>query len=439
MYIKINYLKQLCGDGEHDRFMPNQLKTIIFISFLCLLSVNNIFAETAHYTGTMKIIETSGRACGVISAKTYPLTMMFRTLKNGEITGFFEAEGITLGKFAGRYPGTLPVTYPYHDKERSSGHTIDMHENGSSFTVNLHDRHISPEQDECNFDRALMTLNRTAVKAVEAKFDAVAVRYDAQLIRSEAIDLSRKGELFDAVLRYEKALKLIDTVFPAGSPQRDSFSAALAGSYIRSDMTDEFIKLYNERFYSLNGDATRAIFNEYRIRVLKKKARTALQRDDFEAAIKNYQQAYNLNSEDKSVIAGMMSAYMRSERYEEAISFLAAAEKGFKNKEDRGDIRGAAAMALLKQSIKLDQSGKSAEAERSLKRAMEFDPDSALYTVALARLRHKTTGNLAAAEKMLNQAEAKYKDVTSRILIGIGREKMRQVDAILKKINGTDS
>lgn len=418
--------------------MVNFLKNIIVMMFLCVLFANNACAETLYYTGTMKILETSGRACGSLAVKIYPVMLLKRQEKDG-VYGYFEAESITLGKFSGNNLQALSVTYPYHDQERSSGHTLVLSEDGHKLSLILHDRHIEANVDECNFDHAVMTLNRKIDRLAESRFETLATRYEAQLLRSEAIDLSRKGQSYDAVLRYEKALKLIDRISPVSSSQRDSFSAALAGSYIRSDMTDEFTKLYNERFSTLKDEATRAIFTEYRMRILKKAARTAMQHEDFETAIRDYQQVFVLNKEDKVTIAALMAAYMRSERYGDAIAFLQQAEKGLQNKEDKVDVRGATAMALLKQSMKFDQSGKTAEAELSLKRAMEFDPDSPLYTIALARLRHKTTGSLSEAEKMLSQAENRFKDMSSRVLIGKGREKMRQIDAILKKINRTGS
>lgn len=399
----------------------------------------NSSAETAQYTGTMKILATSGRSCGKLAEKTYPLTLILNRQKNGEISGFFESEAITFGKFSGHYLMAIPVTYPYHDLERSSGHTISMVENGASLVVTLHDRHIAPELDECNFDHAVMKLEKNSrIKQLESTLGILSTRFEAQRIRSEAIDLSRRGQLYDAVLNYEKALKLIDQVYPAGSFYSDSFSAALAGGYIKSDMSDEFVKFYDQRFSLVKDEAVRAVFNEYRMRIYKKNARTAMQREDFDTVIKNYQQVMVLNPQDKAAIGGIMSAYMRSERYDNAIAFLEQSESRLQNKEDKVDIRGATAMALLKQSVKFDQSGKIPEAERALKRAMEFDPGSVVYTVALARLRHKY-GNLVDAEKILSQAELHFKDLNSKIIIAMGREKMHQVDAILRKINGAGS
>lgn len=416
------------------------LKTTIFMILMSNFFVNSLHADNIQYKGNMKILTTSGSACGSVTAKSYRLNLIVNYQNSGEISGFFEGEGITLGKFSGHDPLALSVTYPYYDSERSTGHTLTLTENNNeSVSAILHDRHVAKDVDECNFDHAVMTLKKLSNEQVELKLTEFSSRYDAQLARSEAIDLTRKGQLYEAVLRYEKGLKLIELVYPLGSSQRDSYTIALAGSYIKSGMVDEFNKLYDQLIISIKDEATRAVFNAYKIRILQATGRLALNKEDFDTALKSFQKAYILNPQDKNTIAGVMSSYMRKERYDEAVEFLENVKKTMQSNEERRDLASATGMVLYKKSLQLDKERKNKEAEQALKRAIDIDVDGyVFYMVALARLRHKN-GTLSEAEKMLQQLETRYKDLTSKKLISIGREKMRQIDAILKKINSAGS
>jgi tetratricopeptide (TPR) repeat protein len=133
-----------------------------------------------------------------------------------------------------------------------------------------------------------------------------------------------------------------------------------------------------------------------------------------------------------------MSIHVRSGRYTEAVSFMEGAESALSNDADRKDIRTATAMVLFKKAQKDDKKGNGIEAEIALKRAMELDPGSVYYLIALARLRHKA-GNLTDAETLLEQGLEKFTDIQSQNEIIAAREKIRQTEIILKKIRKVDS
>jgi predicted Zn-dependent protease len=129
---------------------------------------------------------------------------------------------------------------------------------------------------------------------------------------------------------------------------------------------------------------------------------------------------------------------VRAGRYDSAITFLEEAMKPLVSELDKKDIRGAITVVLLQKAKKADKDGRGAEAETSLKKAVALEPGNVQYLIALARLRHKA-GSLAEAEELLRQGLKRFEDEPSRQEILAARDKMRQTEAILKKISETES
>lgn len=411
------------------------LTTSLLITFIPISAMSAIY----NYQGIMQIIKTSGGACEKLENKSYPVTLIFNRLPNGSINGYFLAEGITQGKVDGNYTSTLLVTYPYHDAARSSGHVISFFEKEGKLKAILHDRHIESDINECNFDHAEMTLAKAPIEEPEKKLAYLGSRFEAHLTRSQAMELRRNGDLYGAVLSYEKAVSLSDKVYPVGNAMRDSFVAALAGSYMKADMTKEFSALYNQRFAKLSDEATKVIFNEYKLQSLRKSGRKALLNDDYDAALDFFSKANELKPQDAISIAGVMASFLKSERYEEAIKFLEKTEKNLENQGDRREIREAIALIMLKQSSVLERKGKSDAAMKLLERAELLDPASVSYPVAIARLRHKISGNLVEAEAIIEKLNKKYTDDSSKKMFAAAILRMRLVDMMLKKIKGASN
>ncbi|MDA8429822.1 MAG: hypothetical protein M0T70_11260 [Geobacteraceae bacterium] len=416
----------------------NRLTAISLLMTLLILSLADSAQSAVQlYTGRMDIIVTSGKSCEGLSSGINDVSLAFTEEggSGGVLNGYFTGGGITIGKFSGKDPAHLDVRYPFQEEERATGHYISLarSNNNNTLAAELHDRHVDATADDCNFDLARMNLTRSADGDAAARLAQMAGLFDAQLTHSQAVALAQSNGYATALPYFEKALKLADTYLPKGSEQINAYVIGLATSYIWLGRLDDFNKLFDTRIITIHDETVRSIFSEYRVRTLLNAGREAMTRGENDAAQKLFEQAYKLAPQNKEVIAAVMSDYVRSGHYTEAISFLERSESMLTSEADRKDIHAATAIVLFKKAQKEDKDGNDPEAERSLKRAMELDPDSVMYLIALARLRHKA-GSLAEAEKLLDQGMKRFSDLPSQNAIAAARDRMRLTEMFLKKL-----
>lgn len=410
------------------------------VSLLMILSL----ASSAHsavqlYSGRMEILATSGKACEGL-AKTYDVSLAIKEDegKGEALYGYFVGGGITIGRFSGNDPAHLTVRYPYQDEQRATGHTMSLSRTDTSLAVELHDRHVDASADDCNFDIARMELSRSADTGAEARLTQMNGLFDAQLTRSQAVAMVQSKGYEASLPLFEKAFDLAARFLPQGSEQLDSYLIGLATCYIWLDRLDDFNRLYDTRLIAMHDQSVRSIFSGYRIRALMTAGRAALGREEYDPALKSFEQAYKLEPQNKETLAAVLSVYVRSGRYAEAVSFLEHAVPLLATEADCKEIRIATAMVLYKMAQKDDKAGKAPEAENDLKRAMELDPDSAYYLIALARMRHKA-GSLADADKLLDEGLKHFTDPQTQDEINAAREKLHQTEMILQKIRKAGS
>lgn len=421
--------------------MMIRMTPVCLLMVLLVLSMTDSAQSAVQlYTGRMEILVTSGKSCEGL-AGTHDISLAIKEDDKGGsagLSGFFVGEKITIGRFAGSDPAHLDVRYPFHDELRSSGHTMSITRSGSALVADLHDKHVDPAADECNFDHARLNLTRSVDGDATARLAQMAGQFDAQLARSQALALVQSSGYAAALPYFEKALLLADSFYEKGSDEINSYLVGLATSYIWLDRFDDFNRLFDTRIQAIQDESIRTVFSEYRVHTLLNSGRSALGREEYDPALKSFEQAYKLQPRDKEVIAAVMSVYVRSGRYADAVSFLERAETSLVNEPDRKDLRGAAALVLFKKAQKDDKDGNGPEAEKSLKRAMELDPGNVYYLIALARLRHKA-GNFADAETLLDQGMKQYTDAESLNALRAARDRMQQTEKILKKIRKAGS
>jgi tetratricopeptide (TPR) repeat protein len=390
------------------------------------------------YTGRMEILVTSGKSCEGL-AGTHDVSLVYKEEGgSGGLSGYFVGSGITIGKFSGSDPGRLDVRYPFQDELRASGHIISISRTDSNLTAELHDRHVDAAADDCNFDLAQLELTRSVNVDASARLVQMSGLFDAQMARSQALALVQTSGYAAALPHFERALVLADSSLEKGSDQINSYLVGLATSYIWLDRFDDFNRLFDTRIMTMQDESLRSIFSGYRVRTLLNEGRSLLGREEYEPALSSFQQAYKLQPQNRDVIAAVMSVYVRSGRYADAVSFLERSEPVLVDEVDRRDIRTATAMVLYKKAQKDDKAGNIAEAEVALKRAMELDPGSVYILIARARLLHKT-GNLADAERLLDQGMVQFTGVQSKNEISAARDRIHQLEMILKKIRKVDS
>jgi tetratricopeptide (TPR) repeat protein len=405
----------------------------------CLFSSLPAHAAVQLYTGQMDILVTSGKSCDGVAGK-HDVTMVV-TVADGEISpleGYFTGEGISLGHFSGTDPAHLDVRYPFHDEQRAAGHVLTILSMDGTVVAELRDRHAEETSEDCNFDKARLELVRDPTGDPLARQRQLAGLYNAQLNRSQALAISTKSGYPAALPYFEKALSLAESSLPVGSEQLTSYIIGLATCYIWMERFDQFNQLFDAKISVIPDESVRSIFSAFRIRPLMSAGRSALAKDEFDAALKNFEEAYKLQPQSSEAVIAVVSVYLRRDQYGEAISFLERTVSILKSEADRREVHTAMAMILSKKAQKEDKNGRGDEAEQSLKRAMELDPGSVYYLIALARQRHKS-GSLHDAESLLDRGVELFKDDYSQKELQNARDRIMQTEMILKKIRKVGS
>jgi len=406
---------------------------ILYALLFCALLPGIGSAGVGLYTGTMDVVSVSGKSCAGLTGR-HAVSLVIRRDEGDVVSGYFWGLRITTGRFSGNASSGLAVSYPYYDTFKATGHQLSISNNANDLLAELRDRHIEPDVDDCNFDLAKMSMSRTSDgKAAEAHLKLLAGLFDAQLVRSEAFSLARAGQYDTALPLYEKALALAEPAAVGNETLLAPYITGLANAYVKLGRFDEFNKLYDQRIDAVRDEGVRAIFTGHRVHSLYKTGKAALAREEYPAALESFRKAYDLQPQNRDVIAAVMTAHLRTKDLDSAIVFLAGALKEIDDENVRKEVREALAHVYFLRSKESLKDNKDAEAEADLKNAEEQDPNSVKYLIALARLRHKA-GSLAKAEKLLQQGLERLQSATAREEIFAARDKMRQTEAILNKL-----
>lgn len=391
-------------------------------------------AEVRLFTGTLEVVTTSGKACAG-RKENHQISLVFGSEDaHGAVFGYFGGDAVTIGELRGPSLGALSLRYPFPDDERAEGHTLRVEINGNALSGELRDRHLGAAVDDCNFDLARLKMRLTeSDEAAQAAYQRLSKRYEAQLARSTAFSIYRTGAYNDAVHVFERALALADNLYPPGSAQLIPYLTGLANSYMRTGRYLDFSALYSSRMNTLSDEAVRVIFSHHQIRSLLQVGRAALGREEYQTALDNFSQALRIDYKNKDAIAATMSALVRSGQHDEAIAFLEQTEQKLDSQPDRQDVREAIALVAYQKARKEQKAGRSADAERSLRKAIKLDSGTAYYLVVLARWMHRA-GKYPEADAVLRRGLDSFKDEARRQELSEARDKLRQTEMILAKL-----
>ncbi len=391
-------------------------------------------AELQYFVGHLDVINASGKACEGMRGRHRISLLINDDAEQGQLIGYFAGDNVTVGQLSGTSHTNLKVRYPENDPDRTEGHSLKIAISGDSLSGELKDRHLDSAVNDCNFDLAKLVMKRSDdEESARLSYQKMSALYDAQFAKSTAISLARKGIYSEALPQYEKALSFAENAFGAESPKLNTYLASLANSYMRLGRFAEFNRLYLERYSGIKDEAVRLIFNEYRIRSLLQIGRSAMSREEYVQALDQFRQALLINSKNKDVIAAIMSALVRSGQHDEAIIFLEQTEASLDNEPDRRDVRGAIALVHYQKAKRDEKSGRAAEAEVAIRKAINLDPDTVQYPIILARWRHKA-GNYNEADSILKKSYERFNTEAARSEITAARNKLRQTEMILTKI-----
>ncbi len=402
--------------------------------FFLLFSAVGASGGVYLYRGDMDVQVTSGRACSGIKGRR-PVTLVLNDDHSPLINGFIEGEGIAPGRFSGADPASLDLIYPYHDPGRAAGHRISIRRTGEALSGELRDRHSETTVDDCSFDLARLALGRVNDHDLALSLhQRMSDLFQARLLRSQALALSRNGDAEASLLNHEQALALADRHHPPGSTQLDPYLLGVANSQIRLGRLEEFNRLYDSRRASIRDQGARAVLDGHRARALTISGRAAMAREEYDRALDDLSKAYRLLPGSRDGVAGVVSAYVRARRYAEAITFLEQAEHDMERDSDRREVRELRALVIFRQAEQDDRTGRSRDAEAGLKQAMALDPGSIRYLLASARQRHKN-GSYGEALRILDQGQVRFSDEQSIREIADAREKIKQIERMLKRLS----
>ncbi len=359
-------------------------------------------ADVRLYTGTLEVVTTSGKACDGRKGN-YQISLVIGSEDdNNAVSGYVGGDTVTVGQLRGQSLGELNLRYPYPDADHAEGHSMRIEISGTSLHGELRDRHLDAASDGCNFDLARIKMLLVAGDAAANEaYQRLSRLYEAQLVRSTAVAITRTGDYAGAVHVFEKALALADELYP---PDSAPLIPYLTGQ----------------------------------IRSLLRVGRSALEREEYQAALDKFRQALRIDYKNKEAIEATMSALDRSGQHEEAIAFLEETEHKLEVEPYSQDVREALALVLYQKAVNEQKTGRTVEAERVLHRAIKLDPGTTLYLVALARWVHKA-GKYHDADAILKRGLESFKDEARRRELIEAREKLRQTEKILAKIRRAGS
>lgn len=397
---------------------------------LPLLAAAPALAGIQLYRGAMEAVTAPSKTCEGVLGKHPAILIIDEAGDQTGLNGYFESEGISIGKLAGPDWAHLKITYPGHDETWNtlnlthSGVTTLIGELNGAITVN-----------HCTFDSGRLTLNLVDdEKSAGATLQRLAKQFEAQATLYHAFSRTQNGNCEGALPLFEKSLGLADAVFVQGSPQLNHFIMGLANCYSMLGRAKEFNALYDQRISTTSDEHLKTMLTRLRVNALTQEGRMLLAQAEYEAALKILMQAYQLNPQNKDSIHTVMAVYIRSGRYSEAVAFLEQAAAKLEQAADRKEIDNIIALVYFKKALKDAKNDKGAvEAEASLRKAVALDPQSAQYLEALARMRHKA-GHFEEAEKLLSQGLEQITDELSRREIMVVQDKLRQTEMIIKKL-----
>jgi len=405
----------------------------LVVSFALFLP-SPVRAGVRLFTGNLEVVTSSGKACAGRKGNHQVSLVIGGDDAQDPVSGYIGGDTVSVGQLRGISPDTLALRYPYPDAGRAEGHTVRVEFSGNALHGELHDIHLDAAVDDCNFDLARLKLHQIdSEEAALAAYQRMSRQYEAQLTRATALSITRTGAHAESVELFEKALALAEQIYPQDSPRLLPYLTSLANSYMRTGRYQDFNTLYSSRMGTLHDDAVRMIFSNHQIRSLIQVGRAALGREEYQVALEKFRQALKIDYKNRDAIAATMSALVRSGQHDEAIAFLEETEQKLDSEPDRKDVREAIALVAYQKAKKEQKSGRTVEAERSLRKAIKLDPGTAYYLVVLARWVHKA-GKYSEADAILKRGLDLFKDEPSRRELTEARDKLRQTEIILARI-----
>ncbi|MDR3578862.1 MAG: tetratricopeptide repeat protein [Oryzomonas sp.] len=398
---------------------------------LPLLAAAPALAGIQLYRGEMEAITTPSTTCeGFLGKRPTTLVIIEDSAQPG-LNGYLENDVLAIGKLAGSDSAYLRVSYP---GQGGSGNTISLSRSGAtkltgklSGTVNV---------NLCTFTIGHLTLDLVDdKKTAAATLQRLATEFEAQDTLYRAFSLNKNGNYEEAMPLFEKSLGLADAVFGHGSLQLNHYIMGLANCYAKLGRDKEFNALFDQRI-STSDETLKRVLTRIRVNALAQEGRMLFAKTEYEAALKILMQAYQLNPKNMDSIHTVMAVYIHSGRYSEAVAFLEQAGAKLEQAGDRKEINDIIALVYFRKGLKDAKDDK--DAETSLRKAVALDPQNAQYLEALARMRHKA-GHFDEAEQLLNQGLEQITDESSRREIMAVREKLRQTEMIIKKLQSAGS
>ena len=157
---------------------------IVLISFALPCHAKSQTEMLHEYGGALNIRSVAGKACKADSTGSRLFSLIWRKAAGGNVEGYFNGEGILIGRFSGKQFADLSVAYPNNDD------SVQKHRMGfrlgrdGALTGSLNE--VPPEQDDgsCYITAATFELKERAQQDIPAdRWLQATDRYALELVR----------------------------------------------------------------------------------------------------------------------------------------------------------------------------------------------------------------------------------------------------------------
>ncbi|UPU37387.1 tetratricopeptide repeat protein [Geomonas paludis] len=303
-----------------------------------LVGASSLLAAPVLYQGTLKVQATSGGACTAQDAgKVVPFELVIEKDGTGMV-GYYSGKGIAGGRFTGRDPLSLAVTYPFADRGMAEGHRLQLKFDGDQLKGTLRERDLPATVDDCNYDLADLNLALSGGDAAQVWRQAE-FTFQAKLSRSQGSALYRDKRYAEAVPLFQKALTLREEAEGRNSSFAVAYLRELAVAMYDGGQHEEAIALLAGRLPGLLDGEQRELTALRLLQFIYDEQKTFLDYHRYESAITNINAVLWPGSRDRTpptpalVQLAKMNSVLGKEELAE--SMFLAAERDLAPKDDK--------------------------------------------------------------------------------------------------------
>jgi len=191
-----------------------KFRLIVTLLILTLPLLAGAEIETFHYKGDLEMLALSGNECidKERPGSHIPIDMALkveRSWKGERFEGYYSGPDIQIGYFSGANPGTLLLYYPEEGNSVNQGHVLSLHINNNSIVAEIHEKHLAPTENGCNFDNARLILRNVGTdEKPEAAYKHLEKQFTSEAEYLLGYRMLYEGKITESLPHLEAAVRL---------------------------------------------------------------------------------------------------------------------------------------------------------------------------------------------------------------------------------------